>query len=228
MEVERIEDADANHRRLVAVSRLPSTPPLLVVDHDPRTASWRVIGEGDGRGDAASISWRERLLNVLPNSDPGITQKELESLTRKQRKDWGQALNGLVEEGLVVVSGRGVTNDPKRYRRAPADSVIGLCSDAITESNRLAPDGDVDDSVTSLVRTESSTSPNEAAAEVCSVPRNELSGDVGVDGDARTAADLADDELLAIFPGSTLERPVEVETGFAWAAVNDRGERTAF
>jgi hypothetical protein len=80
VEYERVEDAPHTHRRLVGVGRWAQTPPVLVVEHDPRTVSWRVLGEADGRGDAAGVGWRDRLLHALPEEEPGVTYEDIAGL----------------------------------------------------------------------------------------------------------------------------------------------------
>jgi hypothetical protein len=57
IELERVPDAGPQHRRLVAQGRWPQTPAEVLIEHDPKTASWQVIGAAkDRRHDRARLA----------------------------------------------------------------------------------------------------------------------------------------------------------------------------
>ena len=133
LEVERLgEGHPARHRRLVALSRWPNTP-MMVVDYDPHTNSWQVIGEGEGRADSGSVSWRSRILTALPNEPPGVTAEELAGALGEDKRKWFPELTALLEDGPVDRIGEGVRGDPKRYWRIPSQDSV---QDAGTETDR--------------------------------------------------------------------------------------------
>lgn len=127
--------APAQHRQIVAVGRWTATPPLLLIDFDPATCAWRVVGEGSGREDGARASAREALLATLPAVAPGATLGEIEEATGKNRRDWHTTLSDLVDDGAVNRTGEGVKGKPYRYWRSPADSLDGFLGGAHKESS---------------------------------------------------------------------------------------------
>lgn len=131
LELERVEGSP-RHRQLLSIGRWPS-PPLLLIDYDPREGSWRVVGEGEGREDAAGLSWRERILSALPGAEPGATYADLELTVGTQKNKFLVALNALVAEGLVSAVGQGRKGDPRRFWRTP-DSVTEFHSQAVMET----------------------------------------------------------------------------------------------
>jgi hypothetical protein len=135
LEYERMTgDTSPHQRQLLAVGRWSSTPPLLVVDYDPQEASWRVVGEGQGRGDCERFAWRERLTAALPPGEPGTTYAELSELVGAQKAKWLGELNALIADGTIQTAGDGKRGSPKRFWRA-ADSVPTFRSEPETERN---------------------------------------------------------------------------------------------
>jgi proteasome lid subunit RPN8/RPN11 len=123
VEVERLgEDAPPTQRRLVAMGRWPQTTPVLLVDRDPGSAAWRVIGEANGRGEAAGLSARERILRALPQEGDGTTERELAQVLGLDPRKIGNPLRELHGDGLIERIGGGRKGDPYRYHRPPADS----------------------------------------------------------------------------------------------------------
>ncbi len=125
MDIERLPDPDAPpaHRQILGLGRYPErTPAALVVDRDPATCAWRVIGEADGRSDAERVSWREKLLGALPATEPGATREDIERLLGADCRKWRGDLGALAKDGSVLVTGAGKKGNPERFRTAPADS----------------------------------------------------------------------------------------------------------
>jgi hypothetical protein len=124
VEVERLgADAPGSHRRLVALSRWPA-PPVLVVDRDVATGAWLVVGEAADRNESTALGQRERILRAVPIGEPGATEAELAELLELDGRKFGDSLRALVREGMIVRSGRGVRGDPYRYRRAREGSPL--------------------------------------------------------------------------------------------------------
>jgi len=197
VEVERLgENASPRHRQLVAIGRW-AAPPLLVVDYDPGTGSWCVVGEGEGRGDAASVSWRDRVIKALPAREPGATYPDLEGALGADKRKWAPTLSVLVADRLVATAGEGVRGDPKRFWRAIAESVPSFRPEAGTETDGNVTDDSIRIPSPPYRGTESNTSVNGNASPIPSTDRNGNPPE-------RTVADLSDDELLAVFPGSEL------------------------
>ena len=83
IEVERPKsDSAPTHRQLVSTGRWQDAPPVLIVDHDPRERSWRVVGEAGDRTAAGEFGIREQILDALPIEEPGITERELAERAR--------------------------------------------------------------------------------------------------------------------------------------------------
>ena len=128
------EGIPETQRQLVAVGRFTTTPPLLLVDRDRITGGWRVVGEGDARGDAERLGFRERILDALPVSPPGITQEDIAETLAADRRKWTKDLDRIVEGGLATVSGKGVKGDPKRYLRIPSQDSVPKAGTERTET----------------------------------------------------------------------------------------------
>lgn len=120
LELDRVPDGSARQRKVLALSRYPQTPGVLVVDHDASNGSWRVIGEGTDRGDARDIGSRTALLDALANGE--LTRKELEEVTGKKSVGWHSTMEQLIASGDVVRLGAGVKGDAHRFRIVPAVS----------------------------------------------------------------------------------------------------------
>jgi hypothetical protein len=111
--VELERGKNPRERVLLALSRYPSTPGSLVVNHDAATRAWSVIGEGE-RGDARSITDRQAILAALGDGKE-LTRAELEHIIGAPNRQWDRELRKLIEEGQVQRSGAGKKNDPHRY-----------------------------------------------------------------------------------------------------------------
>jgi hypothetical protein len=121
LELERVGSDSPRQRKLLALSRYPQTPGVLVIDHDPSEGSWSVLGEGTDRGDARDIANRGGLLEAL-YFDEDMTRAELEEALGKESREWDGTLKRLIEDSFASRSGAGRKGDPFRYRklRAPA------------------------------------------------------------------------------------------------------------
>jgi AAA domain len=117
VELERLEDAPPGHRRLVAVGRWPTTPPVLVIDRDAGTGTWRVVGQATSRQEAAAMGMREQILSAMP--DEAITEAELTEVMGMDKRKLGGPLRELVSEEVVIRTGAGQRGDPYRYERCP-------------------------------------------------------------------------------------------------------------
>jgi hypothetical protein len=119
IEYERLgEEAPRSQRRLVALSRWPQTPDVLVIDYDRQDGTWRVVGEAEGRAGSDLLGIRERLLSFVPTEPPGATEDELVTLVGLDKRKVSKPLRGLRDEGLVEREGRGVRGDPYTYSKA--------------------------------------------------------------------------------------------------------------
>jgi hypothetical protein len=124
VEVERPDEkAPRGHRRLVAVGRWPSTPAVLLVDRDPTTCAWRVLGTADDRHDAGELGLRERIIDALPDDHHGITERALVELLDVDARKVSSPLRNLVHDGGVCRSGGGRKGDPYLYERMPSQVV---------------------------------------------------------------------------------------------------------
>jgi hypothetical protein len=117
VEVERCEDAPPSHRRLVALGRWPTTPPVLVVDHDPDSCSWRTIGQAEDRAATATLGVRERLLDATPSEPPGATESEIADLVGLDGRKISKPLRQLVADGLIDRTGDGRKGSPFSYHQ---------------------------------------------------------------------------------------------------------------
>lgn len=120
LELDRVPEGAARQRRLLALSRYPQTPGVLVIDHDATNGSWRAIGEGTDRGEARDIGNRLALLDALSGGE--LTRKEIEEATGKEERGWHATMNHLIEAGEVVKLGAGVKGDPHRFQIVRTDS----------------------------------------------------------------------------------------------------------
>ena len=127
LELERLDagkdgKAPPTHRQLVGLGRWPQAAPLLVIDYQPATHSWRVVGQAEDRHGAAEVGLAERLFNLMPDAPPGVTNKDIEAVLGgggDQKKAWGTVLRDHIAAGRVVRDGRGVAGDPFRHRKPP-------------------------------------------------------------------------------------------------------------
>jgi hypothetical protein len=132
IEYERLgEDAPRSQRRLVALSRWPQTPDVLVIDYDRHVGTWRVVGEADGRAGSDLLGIRERLLSTVPTKPPGAGELELVELVGVDKRKLSGPLRELVDEGQIERDGAGKKGDPYTYAKAapkaaPAEGTFGL------------------------------------------------------------------------------------------------------
>lgn len=127
-------DASGRQRQLVAVSRWPATPALLLVDHDVATSSWRVVGQGGARGEALGLSHREALLRAVPSEEPGATEDELVDVIGVDKRKLSGPLRDLLKEGLIERDGAGKKGNSYRYWRTPENAAPKSCPDAGAET----------------------------------------------------------------------------------------------
>jgi 5S rRNA maturation endonuclease (ribonuclease M5) len=125
LELERVGSDSPRQRKLLALSRYPQTPAVLVVEHDPGLGAWSVVGEGTDRADARDIASRRALLDTL-EYDADLTRAELEEATGKKSREWHSTLEKLIDDGLVARSGAGKKGDAYRYRKLRA----GCCAES--------------------------------------------------------------------------------------------------
>lgn len=118
IELERTKSS--RERVLLALSRYPSTPGSLVVNHDATTRAWSVVGEGE-RGDARSITDRQAILAAL-DASRALTRAELEQVVGAPQRQWRVELQKLIAEGNVQRSGAGKKGDPYRFSMLRADT----------------------------------------------------------------------------------------------------------
>lgn len=118
VELERTQNP--RERVLLTLSRYPSTPGSLVVNHDAATGAWSVVGEGE-RGEARSIADRQAIITAL--SDGGeLTRAELERALGTPQRQWAASLHKLIEDGRVHRSGAGVKGKAYRYSLMRTDA----------------------------------------------------------------------------------------------------------
>ena len=122
LELERVQGGPARQRKLLALSRYPQTPGVLVIEHEVNQGRWRVIGEGADRADARDISDRVGLLSVIPDSEEGITRKELIEAMGSPELQWHAVLDQLISDGHVGKTGEGKRGNPYRYKKLRGNS----------------------------------------------------------------------------------------------------------
>jgi hypothetical protein len=115
-ELEKIEDAPANHRRLVVTPRW-TMPPVLVIEYD-EVLGYRVIGQAADREQSGQIGWTERLLAPIPETGDGITLADLAEVLGADRRKWHTSFTKLIDDGFVTRTGEGNRYDPYRHLRA--------------------------------------------------------------------------------------------------------------
>ncbi len=139
VEYERLgEDAPRSQRRLVALSRWPATPDVLVLDYHVGEGTWRVIGEAEGRAESEGVGVRELVLTAVPTELPGITEDEVVGLLGLHKKKIGGPLRELVDEGAIERAGKGVKGQPFRYRRNAVSNAVPA-ADGIADSDAALP-----------------------------------------------------------------------------------------
>lgn len=121
LELERVGGESPRQRKLLALSRYPQTPGVLVIEHDRTTGRWSAIGEGTDRGDGRDIANRAKLLEAL-SSDEWRTRKDLEKAMGAPHLQWCGTLEQLTEAGVVAKAGEGKKGDPNRYKKLAADA----------------------------------------------------------------------------------------------------------
>jgi hypothetical protein len=111
LELERVKQP--RERVLLALSRYPSTPGSLIIEHDPATGAWAAIAEGE-RSDARSISDRQAILTALDDGSE-LTRAELEEATGAPERQWHAQLDALRDAGQVQRTGDGKKGSPYRF-----------------------------------------------------------------------------------------------------------------
>jgi len=114
-ELEKIEDAPANHRRLVITPRW-TAPPVLVLDY-AATTGYRVIGQAADREGSAEVGWTERLQEAVPETGDGVTLDDLAQALGADRRKWHKTLAALMDAGHVQRTGEGTRYSPYRHLR---------------------------------------------------------------------------------------------------------------
>jgi hypothetical protein len=117
-ELEKIENAPANHRRLVITPRWAS-PPVLVLDYG---LHYRVIGQAADRDESGEIGWEGRLLEAVPENGDGITLDELAETLGADRRKWHKTFTALMADGHIERTGKGNRYDPYRHLLAAVPS----------------------------------------------------------------------------------------------------------
>ena len=118
LELERVKQP--RERVLLALSRYPSTPGSLIIDHDPTTGAWAAIGEGE-RMDARSIGDRQAILTAL-DGGAELTRAELEEATGAPERQWHAQLDALRDAGQVQRTGEGKKGSPYRFSMLRTDA----------------------------------------------------------------------------------------------------------
>lgn len=113
LELERTQRP--RERVLLALSRYPSTPGSLVINHDAATGSWAAVAEGD-RTDARSIGDRLAILDAL-DGDEELTRAELEEAVGAPERQWHAQLDELLGGGQVQRLGAGRKGSPYRFKK---------------------------------------------------------------------------------------------------------------
>jgi hypothetical protein len=121
-ELEKIENAPANHRRLVITPRW-AAPPVLVLDYS-EAGGYRAIGQAVDREQSGEIGWTERLLEATPHDGEGVTLDELGEFLGADRRKWHKALAALIDEGEVQRIGKGGRWNPYRHLRVAVLSTV--------------------------------------------------------------------------------------------------------
>ena len=134
LELERVQGGPARQRKLLALSRYPQTPGVLVIEHDLNQNGWRVIGEGVDRGDARDITDRAGLLQALSYHEE-VSRAELQEAMGSPERQWHGVLDQLVEAGQVVKVGAGKKGDPYRYKKLRAEAAQAPAQQARTNHN---------------------------------------------------------------------------------------------
>ncbi len=139
LEYERLgEEAPPSHRRIVALSRWPQTPDVLVIDYGRQDGTWRVVGEAEGRAGSDLLGIRERLLSAAPIEPPGATEDELATLVGLDKRKISGPLREMVGDHDLSRVGKGKKGDPYRYHRNAAPNAAPL-EGGIDDSDAALP-----------------------------------------------------------------------------------------
>jgi hypothetical protein len=134
LELERVKQP--RERALLALSRYPSTPGSLLIEHDPATGAWAAIAEGE-RSDARSIGDRRAILTALEDGFE-LTRAELEEATGAPERQWHGQLETLIGDGQVQRTGEGRKGSPYRFSLLRKDSAQGAAQQVRTKENGSA------------------------------------------------------------------------------------------
>jgi hypothetical protein len=162
IEIEKPEGkVPPTQRALFAIGRFPRMPAATIVDLDPATGAWLVVGEADSRRDIGHktrrTTVRQAILDITPMAGAGITAKEIRIAVEDDAREIDTALSELLKEGLIGRAGRGVAGHPYLYTRRVSPRVspesppsLGGDSGSVSPPD-LPPleggDGDTDTSV---------------------------------------------------------------------------------
>lgn len=136
-ELEKIENAAANHRRLVITPRW-AAPPVLVLDYDTSTG-YRVIGQAADREESGEIGWTDRLLENTPTTGDGITLGELSDALGADRRKWHKTLAALLDDERITRTGEGTRYSPYRHLRPAVPGSRPTTEDGKDGSTLAAP-----------------------------------------------------------------------------------------
>jgi hypothetical protein len=118
VELRRFSDDKHDTRRvLTGIGRWRETPHELVINLTAR--GYASVGEPSTVRSRDDLT---RLLDALPDEEPGMTRSELETDLKMAGKTIRPILTSAVENGLILPSGSGQRGDPRRYRRAQLTS----------------------------------------------------------------------------------------------------------
>lgn len=183
IELDRVK-GHPRQRSLQALSRFPTTPGTLIVEHDPVTGQWSAVGEAEERGATRTLSDRQGILDALKDGE-ALTRGELEAVLDAPQLQWHDTLKHLERDGILTRSGRGVKGDPFRYSIPRTDSAQGDAHDSRRNGMAVVPI-----SAAHPVRVQQNRNAVTEPAHRAECP----SGDAPDDG--RTTNTEADDELI--------------------------------
>lgn len=138
------EDSRDAKRVLTCGGRYKETPPKWLIELT--TAGYVAHGDPDDPAVRAKVGdpvtdWRKLVPGLLPDKDPGIPLKEIRARLGEhspRRVDLEAWLDDRVEDGELVVMGKGTRGSPHRWRR------VGFASDPCEMGRDTNPDTNPD------------------------------------------------------------------------------------